>query len=254
MTCKLANDQGSRISCLSMAAPNMVFSQFISMVKSWIPWRSEPANVSRDFWMPDDSCRVCYECDAQFTVFNRKHHCRLCGRVFCAKCTENSIPAPSGDPRIDREERERIRVCNFCYKQHEQGIAATLDNGIPTANIDLSTSPSETSFVSFKSCGTGNSSSFTLNSIPYSPGPYQRLQNSSGPSLCQSSLMETSTEKHSKYASWRTNDFVADTEDPCPNHYEISTTRLISLLCFMLDSLGHYACLKPLFHILPLSV
>ncbi|PRQ51739.1 putative 1-phosphatidylinositol-3-phosphate 5-kinase chromatin regulator PHD family [Rosa chinensis] len=211
-----------------MAAPNKFFSQFISMVKSWIPWRSEPANVSRDFWMPDDSCRVCYECDAQFTVFNRKHHCRLCGRVFCAKCTENSIPAPSGDSRIDREERERIRVCNFCYKQRQQGIAATPDNGTQIANLDLSTSPSETSFTSFKSCGTGNSSSFTLNSIPYSTGPYQRLQNSSGLSPCQSSPMKTSSEKHSKYASWRTNDFVADIGDSSPNHYEISTTSIRS--------------------------
>lgn len=204
--------------------------------------------------MPDDSCRVCYECDAQFTVFNRKHHCRLCGRVFCAKCTENSIPPPS----IDRVERERIRVCNFCYKQHEQGIASTHENGTQIANLDLSTSPSETSFTSFKSCGTGNSSSFTLNSVPYSTGPYQRLQNSSGLSPCQSSLMGTSTEKHSKYASWRTNDFVADIADSSPNHYEISTTRLISLLCFMLESVGHcafiksYICLHSLFYMISL--
>ncbi|WP_458439374.1 FYVE zinc finger domain-containing protein, partial [Klebsiella pneumoniae] len=35
--------------------------------------------------MPDQSCRVCYECDSQFTLFNRKHHCRLCGRIFCNK-------------------------------------------------------------------------------------------------------------------------------------------------------------------------
>nr|GMC63093.1 1-phosphatidylinositol-3-phosphate 5-kinase [Ipomoea batatas] len=27
------------------------------LLKSWISWRSEPANVSRDFWMPDESCR-----------------------------------------------------------------------------------------------------------------------------------------------------------------------------------------------------
>ncbi|TQE08716.1 hypothetical protein C1H46_005700 [Malus baccata] len=161
-----------------MAAPNKMFSHFISMVKSWIPWRSEPANVSRDFWMPDRSCRVCYECDAQFTVFNRKHHCRLCGRVFCAKCTENSIPAPSGDPGTDREEWEKIRVCNFCYKQREQGVAIP-DSGILIANLDLSSSPSETSFASFKSCGTGSSSSFT-NSMPHSAGPYQRLQLGSG--------------------------------------------------------------------------
>ncbi|XP_050135002.1 1-phosphatidylinositol-3-phosphate 5-kinase FAB1B-like [Malus sylvestris] len=203
-----------------MAAPSKIFSHFISMVKSWIPWRSEPANVSRDFWMPDHSCRVCYECDSQFTVFNRKHHCRLCGRVFCAKCTENSIPTPSGDPRTDREDWEKIRACNFCYKQREQGIVIP-DNGISVANLDLSTSPSETSFASFKSCGTGSSSSFT-NSMPYSTGPYQQFQLGSGLSPCQSSLMETNTEKQSKFGQWKNSDFVADMS---PDQYEVATAR-----------------------------
>ncbi|KAI3835801.1 hypothetical protein MKX03_028550 [Papaver bracteatum] len=96
-----------------------------------MPRKTKAANVSRDFWMPDDSCRVCYECDAQFSTFNRRHHCRLCGKVFCAKCTSKSIPAPSDEEPSTtwgKEECvERIRVCNYCYKQWQDEIKDVSD-------------------------------------------------------------------------------------------------------------------------------
>nr|GMC64220.1 1-phosphatidylinositol-3-phosphate 5-kinase FAB1B-like isoform X1 [Ipomoea batatas] len=62
------------------------FLDIIGLLKSWISWRSEPANVSRDFLMPDESCRVCYDCYSQLTLINSRQHCRHCGRVFCSKC------------------------------------------------------------------------------------------------------------------------------------------------------------------------
>lgn len=36
--------------------------------------------------MPDSSGRECYECQERFTAFRRRHHCRLCGQIFCSKC------------------------------------------------------------------------------------------------------------------------------------------------------------------------
>lgn len=154
-----------------MDAPDRSFPDLVSLLKSWIPWRSEPTNVSRDFWMPDQSCRVCYECDSQFTLFNRRHHCRHCGRVFCAKCTSNWIPAPATEPRPPREDWEKIRVCNYCFKQWEQGSTTAVDNnGIQVVSLDPSSSPSATSFISSKSSATGNSSSITFASVPQSGG------------------------------------------------------------------------------------
>ncbi|KAL4336773.1 hypothetical protein AHAS_Ahas12G0043700 [Arachis hypogaea] len=111
-----------------MDVVDKTFSDIVNVIKSWIPRRSEPANVSRDFWMPDQSCRVCYDCDSQFTLFNRRHHCRLCGRIFCNKCTANSIPAPVTSQINPWDEWEKIRVCNFCYKQWEQGVVAFNNN------------------------------------------------------------------------------------------------------------------------------
>ncbi|XP_027333448.1 1-phosphatidylinositol-3-phosphate 5-kinase FAB1A isoform X2 [Abrus precatorius] len=157
-----------------MGTPDKKISDLVDVVRSWIPRRAEPPNVSRDFWMPDHSCRVCYECDSQFTIFNRRHHCRICGRVFCAKCTANSVPAPSDEPNAGREDWERIRVCNYCFKTWEQGLA-TVDNGTLSATPCLSPSPSTTSLVSTKSSCTCNSSGSTAGSVPYSTGSYQRV-------------------------------------------------------------------------------
>ncbi|XP_058005132.1 1-phosphatidylinositol-3-phosphate 5-kinase FAB1B isoform X2 [Hevea brasiliensis] len=205
-----------------MDSPDKSFSELVGVLKSWIPWRSEPPTVSRDFWMPDQSCRVCYECDSQFTIINRRHHCRLCGRVFCAKCTANSVPVPSSDPRTPREELEKIRVCNYCFKQWQQGIA-TFDNGTPVPNLDLSSSPSAASLASTKSSGTANSSTFTLGSMPYSVGPCQRAQPIAGPSPHQTSEMETnSSDKQRELAVGRSNGLVADIGYQSPNEYAFS--------------------------------
>ncbi|XP_010432591.1 PREDICTED: 1-phosphatidylinositol-3-phosphate 5-kinase FAB1A isoform X2 [Camelina sativa] len=150
---------------------NKAAPRFVDIVKSWIPRKSESSNMSRDFWMPDHSCPVCYECDAQFTVFNRRHHCRLCGRVFCAKCAANSIPSPSDETKDTHEEPEKIRVCNYCYKQWEQGIVPP-DTGATIISLHFSSSPSARSVASTASNCTSNSSNCTLDStVGPSPKP-----------------------------------------------------------------------------------
>lgn len=44
------------------------------------------------FWMPDSKSKECYECSTKFSTFRRKHHCRLCGQIFCAKCCNQVVP------------------------------------------------------------------------------------------------------------------------------------------------------------------
>ncbi|OMO70539.1 Zinc finger, FYVE-type [Corchorus capsularis] len=204
-----------------MDTSNKTFSELVTLVKSWLPWRSEPDNVSRDFWMPDHSCRVCYDCDSQFTLFNRRHHCRLCGRIFCARCTGNSVPAPSNDPRIPQGERDRIRVCNYCFKQWDQGTTAT-DDGVPAPNLDFSTSPSATSFLSTTS-GTVNSSAFTLGSVPYPARQYQRPRPILSPN--QLSAINKNMDRPGDRAPERSNDLIMDPEDPSSNQYRFSLIR-----------------------------
>ncbi|XP_015888945.3 1-phosphatidylinositol-3-phosphate 5-kinase FAB1B [Ziziphus jujuba] len=207
-----------------MGTPDKKLSELVDIVKSWIPRRSEPANVSRDFWMPDQSCRVCYECDSQFTVFNRKHHCRLCGRVFCAKCTANSIPALSNEPRSGREDWERIRVCNYCYTQWEKGTA-TVDNGAGAPSPALSPSPSATSLASTKSSCTCHSSNSTIGSTPYSTGPYQHVPCSSSLSPRQSAKVDSAIVQNGNIASQKSINNDAVMEDSLPNQFGFCMNR-----------------------------
>ncbi|PIN21252.1 Phosphatidylinositol-4-phosphate 5-kinase [Handroanthus impetiginosus] len=179
-----------------MDAWDKTVSDLVGLFKSWFPGRSEPAYVSRDFWMPDQSCRVCYECDSQFTLLNRRHHCRLCGRIFCVKCTSNWIPIPSTEPRTALEEWDKIRVCNYCFKQWQQGLTAPVENAIQVVHLDLS-STSATSFISTKSSGTCDSSNVTFVSLSQSAGLSPR----------QSAVMETTAERPS-FAAATSNDHI----------------------------------------------
>ncbi|TPP57388.1 FYVE RhoGEF and PH domain-containing protein 2, partial [Fasciola gigantica] len=43
-------------------------------------------------WVKDEQSTMCAECYAQFTVLNRRHHCRACGKVFCGSCSAYRAP------------------------------------------------------------------------------------------------------------------------------------------------------------------
>lgn len=43
--------------------------------------------LSKEYWMKDESSRECFTCGKPFTTFRRKHHCRICGQIFCHSCT-----------------------------------------------------------------------------------------------------------------------------------------------------------------------
>ncbi|XP_051131111.1 1-phosphatidylinositol-3-phosphate 5-kinase FAB1B-like isoform X2 [Andrographis paniculata] len=145
---------------MGSSSDNRKFIEIVEVVKSWMPRRLEPSKMSRDFWMPDASCRVCYECDSPFNIINRKHHCRLCGRVFCARCTTNSVLSSSSDEfaagRVG--DGDRIRVCNFCLTQRKQQSVAGNNDMMVESSPGLSLSPSSSSLVSTQSsCCTCNS-------------------------------------------------------------------------------------------------
>ncbi|CAN0546473.1 unnamed protein product [Ectocarpus sp. 12 AP-2014] len=51
-------------------------------------------------------CRVCYGCNSPFTMFRRRHHCRVCGQIFCHTCSSNHVDARAlginGEARYNR--------------------------------------------------------------------------------------------------------------------------------------------------------
>jgi len=38
-------------------------------------------------WAPDADVSLCMTCGRHFTLTRRRHHCRLCGRILCHKCS-----------------------------------------------------------------------------------------------------------------------------------------------------------------------
>lgn len=60
-------------------------------------------------WVPDEDCDQCTDCYLPFNVVRRRHHCRNCGRIFCGKCSTNSIRIP------ELGYETKVRVCNLCY-------------------------------------------------------------------------------------------------------------------------------------------
>lgn len=60
-------------------------------------------------WIPDESSSHCMSCKVPFTLLRRRHHCRNCGKIFCSRCSSNSIPLP----RFGH--LKPVRVCNQCF-------------------------------------------------------------------------------------------------------------------------------------------
>lgn len=60
-------------------------------------------------WMPDELSSNCMACKVQFTILRRRHHCRNCGKIFCSRCSSNSIPLPRYG------HLKPVRVCNQCF-------------------------------------------------------------------------------------------------------------------------------------------
>ncbi|CRL00836.1 CLUMA_CG014086, isoform A [Clunio marinus] len=102
-------------------------------------------------WMPDSKSRECYDCTVKFNTFKRKHHCRLCGQIFCYQCCNQIVSGKiikcSGD----------LRVCNYCSKVvltylKSSDINADLKSDLQALEDDLSS----------KFVGTSSGSSINL--------------------------------------------------------------------------------------------
>ena len=60
-------------------------------------------------WESDEDVSNCRNCNDEFDLLNRRHHCRCCGKIFCNKCSNNKIQLPSEFNKINPQ-----RVCNDC--------------------------------------------------------------------------------------------------------------------------------------------
>uniref|UniRef100_A0A8C1Z0P9 FYVE and coiled-coil domain-containing protein 1 n=1 Tax=Cyprinus carpio TaxID=7962 RepID=A0A8C1Z0P9_CYPCA len=65
--------------------------------------------AEEQWWLVDKEATHCLGCQGQFTWWLRRHHCRLCGRIFCYYCSNNFVMTKNS---------KKERCCRECYMQH----------------------------------------------------------------------------------------------------------------------------------------
>eukprot|EP00756_Hemistasia_phaeocysticola_P057046 Hpha_TRINITY_DN33681_c0_g1::TRINITY_DN33681_c0_g1_i1::g.43337::m.43337 len=76
------------------------------------PRAGPPVALGRDQWTPDRHAPECSACRVPFTRLRRKHHCRLCGEVFCHACSRNQLRML----KANRKGTSLERVCDDCLQ------------------------------------------------------------------------------------------------------------------------------------------
>ena len=79
-------------------------------------------------WTPDEDAPGCQLCDRRWTLFNRRHHCRKCGRLVCNACSPmRQHVSASPNPK---------RVCVRCIESRAAAqlllfVASSRDSASP---------------------------------------------------------------------------------------------------------------------------
>nr|CAD7454369.1 unnamed protein product [Timema tahoe] len=69
----------------------------------------QPGRGVADHWLKDEGADACVACGVRFNLYERRHHCRNCGQVFCSKCSR--FESEISRLRILKP----VRVCQGCY-------------------------------------------------------------------------------------------------------------------------------------------
>ncbi|XP_042303954.1 zinc finger FYVE domain-containing protein 26 isoform X3 [Sceloporus undulatus] len=71
-------------------------------------------------WIPDETEDTCMVCKTErFSMFNRRHHCRRCGRLVCSSCSTNKMV-------VEACRENPARVCDQCYAYYNKECSTVL--------------------------------------------------------------------------------------------------------------------------------
>ncbi|XP_041322247.1 FYVE and coiled-coil domain-containing protein 1 isoform X4 [Pyrgilauda ruficollis] len=96
-------------------------------------------------WQGDTEVNHCLDCQREFSWMVRRHHCRMCGRIFCYYCCNNyMVTKPAG---------KKERCCRACFNKPRVFVDSTDDSGSSAnqegspASLESPVSPPERAFV-----------------------------------------------------------------------------------------------------------
>lgn len=119
-------------------------------------------------WAADASIPVCPICSTSFSLLQRRHHCRQCGVLVCAKCSSHKFallggaasasagggsagasgstsPVPSSGtatPRVYKLPISEERVCGGCFNRLNTAVQRAAKDRLSARSDDWQASPS----------------------------------------------------------------------------------------------------------------
>ncbi|XP_036617903.1 FYVE and coiled-coil domain-containing protein 1 [Trichosurus vulpecula] len=86
-------------------------------------------------WLGDTEVNHCLDCKREFSWMTRRHHCRICGRIFCYYCCNNYI--------MTKHSGKKERCCRACFRKYTEGSGSPDSSGSAASQGELLSSPSK---------------------------------------------------------------------------------------------------------------
>ncbi|KAL8165499.1 UNVERIFIED_CONTAM: hypothetical protein K2H54_046498 [Gekko kuhli] len=84
-------------------------------------------------WLGDAEVSCCQDCQKEFGWMNRRHHCRLCGRIFCYYCCNHYA--------LSKHTGKKERCCRACLKKSNAAPGDSGSNASQEEPLSLFASP-----------------------------------------------------------------------------------------------------------------
>lgn len=101
-------------------------------------------------WIPDHATTRCRGCGAAFSMLLRRHHCRLCGHIFCATCACHWIPGSRSERTVSTPESTSYLMSWFRRRQEPPSVAGDTTTLLRSGAEDRG----ETTAVVKRCCGS----------------------------------------------------------------------------------------------------
>uniref|UniRef100_A0A8C5Z6H0 FYVE and coiled-coil domain-containing protein 1 n=1 Tax=Marmota marmota marmota TaxID=9994 RepID=A0A8C5Z6H0_MARMA len=101
-------------------------------------------------WLGDTEANHCHDCKREFSWMVRRHHCRICGRIFCYYCCNNYV--------LIKHSGKKERCCRACFRKFNEGPGSPDSTSSGTSQGELSPmlSPSQAGSQAIGNQGTNS--------------------------------------------------------------------------------------------------
>ncbi|KAF6208268.1 hypothetical protein GE061_016722 [Apolygus lucorum] len=107
------NAEPASITCLAVSKDHRVV--YVGDARGRVfSWSVADQPGRADHWLKDDGAEACNSCKVKFSIYERRHHCRNCGLLFCSKCSR--FESEISRLRILKP----VRVCQGCHTSLRQ--------------------------------------------------------------------------------------------------------------------------------------